>query len=202
MTDDDPDRRRQVSEAVHRQAVEIEPDTSAAVRAAAEAAGAELVDLESRIKSVDSIADKLRRMAARGIRKYRAPEGAAEKLEDTLRYTSVFDPELFTVGVGGLIRGMQAQGYALTRLPPWRSSGPYRGINMTFEAPNGTLVEIQAHTRDSLELRHRNHDLYEDARDPDRPKGMREEAVDEMTGRAAGLEMPPGADQLRKEDFT
>lgn len=201
LADGGDEERRKQARSLLDHVREVEPPITGGVQAAADAAGGQLRGLEGRFKTEASLADKFARMAER-LPQFRNLKRAAKNVEDALRYTIVFDPSDYASGVRRLIHDLEGRGYQLKRLSnTWAPGSSYRGINMTFKAPDGTLFEIQAHTPESARMRESTHSLYEEARLAPDGSARQRELMDEMASMADTLDVPPGAEAITRDEF-
>jgi hypothetical protein len=93
-------------------------------------------------------------------------------LGDGVRFTALFNDESYVSSVAQLQQHLTAQGYTMVDPPPdamgggW-ALGPYRGLNMTFEHPDGMQFEVQAHTQASMDTAEAIHPYYDVSRSND-----------------------------------
>ncbi|MEV6715795.1 hypothetical protein AB0M48_27580 [Lentzea sp. NPDC051208] len=89
----------------------------------------------------------------------------APKMNDALRYTIVFDHDVFAQKAQDAIRqfARQYNEAAFTNFYEKAKDTGYPGINVTYEI-DGFYFEVQFHTRDSYEAKSREHPNYDQSR--------------------------------------
>ncbi|MBS9533781.1 hypothetical protein KIH27_09310 [Mycobacterium sp. M1] len=146
-------------------AAEHEPGITAMVRSIAAASLGGLQRPDSRLKTPEAVAEKLRRLARRG-----QDVAKPNIISDALRYTwvSTTDPRYWEAAET-LIERFTAAGYAVVNDPRgWLRDG-YKGRNVVLKAPDGYPFEIQLHTNASLTAAEETHQFYEIERRPETP---------------------------------
>lgn len=146
--------------------------------------GGEIVGLDYRFKSEESltrkIADRTQEKVDKAVKNGKDVESVrsnsiakeVEKNNDALRYTVTFSPDKYVEGYNKTVEALEKQGYEIRQSDNyWLTKGTgkdtgYRGINATITAPNGQKFELQFHTPESFEFKNDNHYLYEEARKP------------------------------------
>jgi hypothetical protein len=121
----------------------------------ADQTGGEMVGLECRLKSVDSLTRKIK-------------DGVpAAEIKDALRYTMTFPAEDLTGNLKEVVRELESQGHKPFKVKNTFGTGDiYRGVNCGFETVNGQKFELQFHTPQSFHVKeHLNHQMYEVARE-------------------------------------
>lgn len=170
----------------------IEPTATRAVVDAAQAAAGQVERLDTRFKDRASVVEKL-------VRKGTSSPVVAERaagFKDALRYTVVLGEPGYWPGHARVVQRMADLGYALDEdAGGWASTG-YRGLNLVFRDPRGTLFEVQLHTRASLDAAERAHTIYEIQRKlpPGSEDYRRLEA--EMERIFEAVPTPPGVPEL------
>jgi hypothetical protein len=138
--------------------------------------GAELVGLEHRLKTLDSLTDKLTRQAGTraGGTADQMVATEARSIRDTLRYTIQSDDAHY-------------------RGPGSPQAGPYRGINTQWTTLDGHPFELQFHTAESFEVKMETHAMYEEFRNPSTSAARRLELNRMMTKMSDRIPVPKGA---------
>ncbi|WP_232676694.1 hypothetical protein [Nocardioides sp. R-C-SC26] len=155
------DDARAAARELLRLAESVEPATTEMVRATAATVGGDLVRLDSRLKSLDSLTRKL--ITQIGTSGMTAADRAAE-IKDALRYTMVAPNERYWQIVDQTVAVLSAAGYRPVKVPAgWRREG-YRGMNLALRSPSGVTFELQVHTAASLAVAEASHLIYEEAR--------------------------------------
>lgn len=137
-------------------AIKEEPAITALMSSIVNDAGGKLVDGEHRIKTTQSLGNKIEKDARNeGI----SFEQAAAKVSDSVRYTMDVSNENYTATLKSTIDRMTADGYEVRAKNFWTGGDPYDGTNIKA-SKNGITVELQLHTKSSIEIKHKNHKIY------------------------------------------
>lgn len=145
------------ADAIIARAAKAEPAVTQLVQSVAAAAGGRLERLEFRLKSRESIVDKLTRPGVDMDRE-------AANLKDALRYTVILPRAKYTRGHQRIRDAFESGGYVVVKDPGgWTPTG-YRGINVAFRTPDGTVFEVQLHTAASMRAAETAHLIYEEQR--------------------------------------
>jgi len=175
--------------ALRARSVALEPKTTEMVTAMAAEHGGEMVGLEHRLKTTDSLA---RKIDADSVKEHGGDRAAAAaSVSDSLRYTTVFDNDNYTGGVSATLKSLEADGYSIRAKNFWSDGDDYQGMNVKA-TKDGVTVELQFHTRDSVRVKETQlHPVYEEYRaSTDNTK--RRELWDKMVGIAATIPKPAG----------
>ncbi len=109
---------------------------------------------EDRLK--EKIADEL--TAKPGM----TPRQALENVADPVRFTFMYGPGRYAVGVVTDVERLKAEGFELIKLKNLWAEEQYKGINSQWRRPEtGLRVEVQFHTLESLEAKELTHQAYE-----------------------------------------
>ncbi|GHJ44933.1 hypothetical protein Cs7R123_22750 [Catellatospora sp. TT07R-123] len=137
----------------------------------------------------------------------RGAEAFAEEVNDAARF-SVQLPggAAYPTALRQVISGLEGQGHQLVQLKNFfRPGNRYHGLNATFRAPDGGLMEVQFPTADSYRAWQQTHEAYEVVRREDELHPRRIHALLGMyaVNRGLGLNgsVPPGIEQLIRERF-
>jgi hypothetical protein len=125
--------------------------------------GKKFSTLDTRLKTVESIASRIRRdMKDGGL----TADEAAEDIKDDLRYTFVISPSSYGNDIAAITQLLISKGYRPRRIKNfWMLTEGYAGINSSWQTPDGKWFEIQFHTQRTLETKEiRSHQLYEQLR--------------------------------------
>lgn len=157
--------------------------------------GAELIGLEHRLKTEESLARKIRNDSVEG---GMTPEQAASKMYDVNRYTISNNEQNLTATVKTTISNMEGQGYEVMRVKNTlgNPNAEYRGINMVVKANDGGLFELQFHTPRSLEVKEVNHKIYEQQRQSTTSRAEKKQMGQQMRDNAASIPTPDGIDSV------
>jgi len=137
--------------------------------------GGKMEGLDYRIKGEGSLIRKIKSDAKdMGV----SEAEAADMVTDSLRFTMTFDKSNMTANVHKVFDELGTQGwkpYDDKVKNYYKPGDAYDGLNTVIEHADGTRVEMQFHTPESLAIKHKAHKLYEKARvlpptDPERVK--------------------------------
>lgn len=164
----------------------IEPDVTRNLVEMASNNGGQMLGLEYRLKSVESLARKMN-------------DQPGIPVNDALRYTMSFDETNFTAGTKAAMGSLQEQGYQLTALRNTFNAGqPYKGINATYLTPGGDMFELQFHTPASFQMKDVvNHPLYEQQRVLPRTDPAWTALRNQMIQNSSSVPIPPGASSIK-----
>ena len=161
-----------------------------------------LYGFEFRLKSFDSLYRKIKSDALDylkdGYSKDEAYNEASKKIHDGNRYTFVIKDNDFTNDYFKVQKTLEKKGYKLIKCKNTLSNtnSPYRGINNQYEL-NGNYVEIQFHTKQSIEIKEKNHKLYEISRLKETPDDVKEKLQLEMKENNSKLTIPNDVDNIK-----
>ena len=156
---------------------------------------AEIVGLENKFKSKESLARKLTNYSVIG----NIPlEKAASRINDALRYTLLFSPDNYLEDHNSALNLLREKGYQIQRIwNAWSNTGKpndtgYLGINATIISSKNQKFEIQFHTAETFRLKTETHVLYEERRSPNISKERDAEILQIMKKLSAKIERPKG----------
>jgi hypothetical protein len=125
------------------------------------------------LKSLDRFQQKLAKLIAE--EPGASPDGLAAQIHDGIRYTFLYEPDVYALGVQATRSTLNAHGYELQVLRNSWESGEYKGINSRWRDPvSGTHFEIQFHTQQSWDARIQAHDAYDQIASPLTPAAEKE----------------------------
>ncbi len=199
------------------QARRIEALVSPKVQAALRTCGGKL--REDKAGDWRNFLFKKERSIARKIALYQrveqlAPEHAAARVRDSLRYEIVLPAEGFGKAAGAILKTLGKQGLTVMRMKNafMQPDTTYAGVNVTLRMPNANLpgdFELQFHTAHSLSTKLRGHRDYEKLRELPRAdtrdehdeasigfEAERERLLQKMRDAAAQVERPQGIETL------
>lgn len=172
-----------------------EPAATVIAKDVAADAGGELHELEFRLKTPASAADKASRALAAG----RSLEEALGRLNDLVRYTIAFPDSRYAEAAQRAVESLEAQG-TVRVVNFWRwSDATYIGINVTVRSRDAGTFEVQFHTSASLAAREDAHSMYEQARDLPRRSDVRRLIDRELAARAKRVSRPAGVERIRDD---
>ena len=122
---------------------------------------------------------------------------AASKINDALRYTTIFGPDTFAKEYLKMKQKLIAEGYQVVKVKnTWLIDGPYKGVNTVVEK-EGIYFEMQYHTQESFDLKNGPlHKLYERYRDTKISKRERMRLYKEMLDLSNKLEIPKNIERV------
>ncbi|MFK4087481.1 hypothetical protein ACI2LF_25455 [Kribbella sp. NPDC020789] len=156
------------------------------------AGGADIVahQLQSRVKSPHSLARKLRDLRRSGLAK--AP------IDDVLRYTLVTPhPDDLVDAAEHACQELTRRGCVLSRaMHSYTDGNRYKGLHLLLRS-HGQRLELQIHSRESIDVKHRTTPLYIVERDREQPKDKRSAARAAAIAISAAMSHPAGIDELK-----
>ncbi|HEU8377012.1 TPA: minor capsid protein [Streptococcus pneumoniae] len=154
-----------------------------------------LAGLEFRKKTVESLS---RKIIADSLVENISLSKAVSKINDALRYTTIFDSDTFTEEYLKMKQKLVAEGYKIVKVKnTWLVDGPYKGVNTVVEK-DGINFEMQYHTQESFDLKNGSlHELYEKYRDTNTSDLERMKLFKEMLDLSNGLEIPKNIERVK-----
>jgi hypothetical protein len=151
--------------------------------------GATAHQLESRLKSPQSLARKIRKLAGTEFDKV--------PLEDVVRYTIVApEPDDLVPTSVDACDALTNRGWTMNgAVHSYAEGSRYKGLHL-FLQKRGLRVEVQIHSNESIEVKARTTPLYVVERDPDQPREKRAEARNAAIALSAEMRQPAGIDDL------
>ncbi len=164
------------------QAKRSEPKVTQDLQILAKQRNGEMIRLDYRFKSEESLTRKINDSATREttilMRKVVNQKDAfstainkqTNKINDSLRYTISFSAEKYKAEFQSTLNSLQEKGYKIEGTwNAWFDAGTsrdsgYRGINVTIISPGGQKFELQFHTPESFKMKMETHELYEEKR--------------------------------------
>jgi hypothetical protein len=137
-----------------------EPRISATMNEIAGITGTELGGFEFRLKTEDSLTDKIKRDAEE---KEITAEQAANRLFDPVRYTIVAPTAKYTQVIDDVKRELATRGYNVDKEKNFwlEGSADYKGYHLQLTSPDGMRTELQFHTKKSFDVKmNLNHPIY------------------------------------------
>lgn len=170
--------------------------------------GAQLDGLAYSVKGRDSMERKVRTkmLESRDVGDARsAEEIIAEDIRDANRYTMIVNTESYGDDVARFVSDLRSRGYSFSD-DLWRNTWSkvdedgnpraYRGLNVNMRSPDGDLIEIQFHTKESFATKQKNHKMYEEQRLPETSAERKAELAGRMAANMDSLPDPVGWDEI------
>jgi hypothetical protein len=174
-------------------ALAVEPTVTNLVKGLVAQSGGELIGLEQRVKSTDSLARKIDLDAEKEFGGDK--EKASASVSDSLRYTMAVGEENYTEGLASTVNALEATGWQLRVKNFWQSGDPYDGTNIKA-TKDGVTVELQVHTQKSYSVKekelHNEYQVYREAKDD----SVRRSSWDKMVSIAKAIPRPANTAKL------
>ncbi len=188
---------RWLSKELLAQAEENEPNITSDLQTIALEVSAQIVGLENKFKSEESLTRKLVDAANASSQTLREK---AETINDALRYTIVLPFEIYAEGFQETIKRLHKIAYQIPQnriWNAWQTAGMrfdkgYRGINITVNSSRRQKFELQFHTEASFRLKAETHYLYQELRNREISRQRESELIGELKKAAKNLERPKG----------
>ncbi|HMS38661.1 MAG TPA: hypothetical protein PKE69_00305 [Pyrinomonadaceae bacterium] len=162
----------------------FEPEITADLQRIAAEFGAEMVGLNHKFKTEESLTRKLIKESIASFKSLadlgylydeavgKATKRQAERNNDALRYMFLFPFEKYVFGFKQTLEKLKQSGYKIPENKiwnAWKNIGTnfdkgYRGINVTVFSSRNQIFELQFHTRESHKLKTETHFLYDESR--------------------------------------
>ena len=155
----------------------------------------QLAGLEFRKKTAESLARKITTDSqAENVNLSKA----ASKINDALRYTTIFNSDTFAKEYLKMKQELIADGYKVLKVKnTWLTDGPYKGVNTVIEK-DGINFEMQYHTQKSFDLKNGPlHELYEKYRDASTSDQERMKLFKKMLDLSSGLDVPKNIERVK-----
>ncbi|TCC39454.1 hypothetical protein [Kribbella sindirgiensis] len=151
--------------------------------------GMDAHELESRLKSPQSLARKLRKIAGTEFNKL--------PIEDVVRYTLVVpEPNDLVPASLDAHDSLEGRGWEINgAVHSYADGSRYKGLHL-FMQKYGQRVELQLHSRESIDVKNRTRPLYVIERDNEQPRDKRAEARNTAIALSAQMRKPAGIDDL------
>lgn len=163
--------------------------------------GVRLSGVEFSAKTGSSVTEKIERKKNKIAPGEPIPtdEQVVDKMGDLVRYTVVSDHDDLVATTERFIKGFKDGGYIIEELDNkyLARESTYRGIHLQVVDADGQRFEVQVHSEKSLEVKNRNHTLYEEARKPSTSLERRLELDKEMIEVVKSLPRPKDIDKLK-----
>lgn len=135
-----------------------EPEITSAVQQLADKLGMPLQGFDFRKKGLKS-----------AVRKYNddLEKDDNPSLNDLVRFTHDVKHETFGDDVNRALQAYKDSGFEIMKVKNYweKDDNPYNGINVNMRTPNGQVIEVQFHTKDSLDVKENQmHKIYEEMR--------------------------------------
>lgn len=177
---------------------------------------AEMVGLEHRFKTEESLTRKISDESAKSAKSfvdfgYSIDEAVEKSIKrqsarnnDALRYTFLFPFEKYVFGFRQSLQKLKQNGFKVPENKiwnAWKNIGTvfdkgYRGINITLISSRKQIFELQFHTRASYELKTETHSFYEESRQKQTSHERKVEIAEIIIGLAEKVKLPKRVKKL------
>ncbi|MGI6608649.1 MAG: hypothetical protein ACOX1F_06745 [Erysipelotrichaceae bacterium] len=161
--------------------------------------GKKLSSLDFRLKKEKSLKRKVITELVEG----KSLDFVETHLYDSVRFTDLVDDALYTNEYFEVKSQLENLGYKFVRVKNtiWDTSKDYRGINVVIESPGGYKFELQFHTPQSLDIKNRNHVLYEIAREDTTSQAEKEKLHEQMLLNSQELDYIPDCETIESFNY-
>jgi hypothetical protein len=174
--------------------IEASVVTPAMRRIEAEDPDRHLAGLEHRLKGKDRLTEKVEDYLKSNAEM--STNQAFTKVKDAVRYTFQYSEDRYTEGVLTDVERLKDQFEVVDVRNSW-SDAEYKGVNSRWRvSENGQVFEVQFHTAASLQAKEVTHWAYEKIRSPETSKQQRNDLQEYQRRVAAGIPVPPNADEI------
>lgn len=127
-------------------------------------------------------------------------EEATDQINDIVRYTVGSTADNLVDDFESVKAELEAKGYKCKEIKnkwdTYNEKKQYRGVNTTFESPEGVQFELQFHTAESLDCKENQHAQYEEWRNPDVTPERKAELGSIMYENAKSLTRPKNVERI------
>ena len=193
-----------------------EPQITADLQQIARDVSAEMAGLENKFKAEESLTRKIAEGSVKNIRKLfesgyplessieESVKIRAERNNDALRYTFIFQFEKYVFGVKQSLQKLKQTGFEVSESKIWNAwknigmpfDKGYRGINITIISSRKQIFELQFHTGASYKLKTETHFLYEELRLLETSDERKDEIIRKLIETAQAVKVPKGVKKL------
>lgn len=154
-----------------------------------------LEGLDYRIKSKEST---IRKLDEKSKRKGISIEEYSNNVSDILRYTFCSEANNLVKGFFQMKSDLENKGYNIIEINNTFSilNTAYKGINTLVKNPNGYIFELQFHTYQSLQIKEKNHKLYEKTRLESTPREEKKKLIKKMIENSKKVIAPNKIDKI------
>ena len=154
-----------------------------------------LEGLDYRIKSKEST---IRKLDEKSKRKNVSIEDYSNNVSDILRYTFCSEANNLVKGFFEMKSDLENKGYNIIEINNTFSisNTAYKGINTLVRNPNGYIFELQFHTYQSLQIKEKNHKLYEKTRLESTPREEKKKLIKKMIENSKKVIAPNKIDKI------
>ena len=158
-----------------------------------------LIGLDYRLKSIESLAGKIRRYM---VNQEMSLQDAVNEMHDVLRYTFCIKDDQYTEKTLEVLQSLRERGYNLRWFANYWKERTYKGINtlVHFRRGDDFIFEIQFHTPESFDTKeNKTHSYYEIMRSVTSTEEEIQEAREKSIELFDAVPIPEGAEDIRWE---
>ena len=157
-----------------------------------------LLGLENKLKTQNSLVDKLVREAI-DLKSLADPLArAGSDVKDAVRYSAIFDADNFTSNAKKFMSELEQAGWERIKLKNTFKAGEnFKGINTAWRNKSGDAVEIQLHTERGYYTNKQTHDMYVKSRHPNTPQAEKSMLNIQIRGLSEAIELPDGVETIK-----
>ena len=158
-----------------------------------------LIGLDYRLKSIESLAGKIRRYM---VNQEMSLQDAVNEMHDVLRYTFCIKDDQYTEKTLEVLQSLRERGYNLRWFANYWKDRTYKGINtqVHFRSGGDFIFEIQFHTPESFDTKeNKTHRYYEIMRSVTSTEEEIQEAREKSIELFDAVPIPEGAEDIRWE---
>jgi len=182
-----------VAESLRGSAEKLEPEITKNLMALSEEYNGNLVSLEYRLKTTDSLA---RKIDTKAMKENISIEQAAGSISDSIRYTLAVSNAEYTIATESLVQEFQNDGFEVNAKNYWETGDSYQGMNIQL-SKGGVKTELQLHTKSSYKIKtEKLHPIYEKARLTPRGSKLRKTYWNEMVSISSTIPLPSNIEGL------
>ena len=158
-----------IAESIYEKSARLEPDITRDVIEVVSSLGGTMYGLDFRLKQGTSLG---RKIADDSVKEYNGDiNKAARNVKDSIRFTAIFDVEIFTNGYKDAKARLESLGYVEERCKNFykmyaEGKSQQKAIQCVY-SKDGLRFELQFHTPESQGVKEINHPLYEKLRSAD-----------------------------------
>jgi hypothetical protein len=176
---------------------ENEPKITRDLKKIALEVSAEMVGLEHKFKTEESLIRKLAEYAGDNFQKLNRK---TKSVNDVLRYTFILSFDKYADSFYQTLKILDKFGYQIPEHRIWNAwetiektyDKGYRGINITIISSQNQKFELQFHTEESFRIKTKTHHLYTELRERKISENRQIELVETIKNAAKNLKRPQG----------
>lgn len=157
--------------------------------------GMEMTGLKYSVKTASSVESKIKRKkpASESDDKY------IRRMGDLVRYTQMGKHSDLGTNTVKTMNALKENGYKVTKVDNkyLDKNSDYKGIHLDVVSPTGQKLELQIHSKESMDVKNKLHPIYEKSRMMPKDSPKRLELENQMRAISATLPMPKGIENVK-----